>query len=49
MTKLKRDTIIIDNRSANQIELRDQIAQLLIENPLSLDEFIPKPKRQDNC
>jgi hypothetical protein len=41
MTELKRDAIIIDNnRSANQIELQDQIAQLPIENPLSLDKFL---------
>jgi hypothetical protein len=40
MTELKRDTIIIDNKSANQIELRDQIAQLPIENLLSLNEFL---------
>ena len=32
--------IIIDNRSAGRIELRDQITQLPIENPLSLDEFL---------
>jgi hypothetical protein len=40
MTELKRDTIIIHNKSANQIELRDQIAQLPIENLLSLNEFL---------
>jgi hypothetical protein len=40
MTELKRDTIIIDNRSANRIELQDQITQLPIENPFSLDEFL---------
>jgi hypothetical protein len=40
MTELKRDTIIIDNKSADRIELQDQITQLPIENPLSLDEFL---------
>jgi hypothetical protein len=40
MTELKRDTIIIDNKSANKIELQDQITQLPIENPLSLDEYL---------
>jgi hypothetical protein len=40
MTELKRDTIIMDNRSADRIKLRDQITQLPIENPLSLDEFL---------
>ena len=28
------------NRSGDQIKLWDQIAQLLIENPLSLNEFL---------
>jgi hypothetical protein len=40
MTELKRDTIIVDNRSADKIELQDQITQLPIENPLSLNEFL---------
>jgi hypothetical protein len=40
MAELEGDTIIVDDGSADQIELRDQIAQLLIENPLSLDEFL---------
>jgi hypothetical protein len=40
MTELKRDTIIIDNRSADKIELQDQITQLPIESPLSLDAFL---------
>jgi hypothetical protein len=40
MTELKRDTIIIDNRSADRIKLQNQIAQLPIENPLSLDKFL---------
>jgi hypothetical protein len=40
MTELKRDTIIINDRSADQIELRDQITQLPIENPLFLNEFL---------
>ena len=40
MTELEGDTIIVDNGSADRIELRDQIAQLPIENPLSLDEFL---------
>jgi hypothetical protein len=45
MTKLKGDTIIVNNRSADQIELQDQIVQLLIENPLFLNEFLnPKNK-----
>lgn len=30
----------MDDRSADRIELRDQIAQFPIENPLSLDEFL---------
>jgi hypothetical protein len=40
MTELKRDTIIMDKRSADRIELQNQIAQLPIENPLSLDKFL---------
>jgi hypothetical protein len=45
MTKLKRDTIIVNDKSTDQIKLQDQIAQLLIENPLSLNEFLnPKDK-----
>ena len=40
MTELEGDTIIVDDGSADRIELRDQIAQLPIENPLSLDEFL---------
>jgi hypothetical protein len=32
-------TIIIDNR-IDHTDLQDQITQLLIENPLSLDEFL---------
>ena len=40
MAELEGDTIIVDDRSADRIELRDQIAQLLIKNPLSLDEFL---------
>jgi hypothetical protein len=40
MTKLKRDTIIMDNKSADRIKLQDQIIQLPIEDPLSLDEFL---------
>ena len=30
----------MDDGSTDQIELQDQIIQLLIENPLSLDEFL---------
>ena len=30
----------MDDGSADRIELRDQIAQFLIENPLSLDKFL---------
>ena len=33
------DNIIIDNR-IDHTDLQDQITQLLIENPLSLDEFL---------
>jgi hypothetical protein len=40
MTELKRDTIIIDNKSADQIELQDQITQLPIKNRLSFNEFL---------
>ena len=40
MAELKRDIIVVNNGSADRIELRDQIAQLPIENPLSLDEFL---------
>ena len=40
MAELEGDTIVVDNRSADRIELRDQIAQLPIENSLSLDEFL---------
>jgi hypothetical protein len=40
MTELKRDTIIINNNSADRIELQDQITQLPIENPLFLNEFL---------
>jgi hypothetical protein len=38
--ELEEDTIVVDDGSADRIELRDQIAQLPIENPLSLDEFL---------
>jgi hypothetical protein len=38
--ELEGDTIIVDDGSADRIELQDQITQLLIENPLSLDEFL---------
>jgi hypothetical protein len=34
------EDIVVDHLIAKRIELRDQIAQLLIENPLSLDEFL---------
>ena len=45
MTKLKGDTIIVNDRSADRIELQEQIAQLPIENPLFLNEFLnPKNK-----
>ena len=40
MAELEGDAIIVDNGSTDRIELRDQIAQLPIENPLSLDEFL---------
>jgi hypothetical protein len=40
MTELEGDTIIVDNKSADRIELRDQITQLPIENLFSLDEFL---------
>jgi hypothetical protein len=40
MTELEGDTIIMDDKSTDQIELQDQIAQLPIENPLSLNEFL---------
>jgi hypothetical protein len=40
MAELERDTIIIDDRSADRIKLQDQITQLPIENLLSLDEFL---------
>ena len=36
----KGDTIVVDNRSADRIELRDQIVRLPFENLLSLDEFL---------
>ena len=38
--KLKGDTIVVDDRTADRIELQGQIAQLLIENLLSLNEFL---------
>jgi hypothetical protein len=34
------DTTVVDDSIAERIELRDQIAQLPIENPISLDEFL---------
>jgi hypothetical protein len=40
MAELQGDTMIVDNGSADQIELGDQVAQLLIENPPSLDEYL---------
>ena len=40
MAELEGDAIIVDDRSADRIELRDQITQLPIENPPSLDEFL---------
>ena len=40
ITELKGDTIVIDNRSTDRIEIRDQIVRLLFENLLSLDEFL---------
>ena len=33
------DTIVVDD-GTDRVDLQDQIAQLLIENPLSLDEFL---------
>ena len=40
IAELEGDTIIVDDGSADRIELWDQITQLPIENPLSLDEFL---------
>jgi hypothetical protein len=40
IAELDGDTIIVDDGSADRIELQDQIAQLPIENLLSLDEFL---------
>ena len=40
MAELKGDTIVVDDRSANRIELQNQILQLPIKNPLSLNEFL---------
>ena len=40
MAELTGETIIVDDRSANRIKLRDQITQLPIENPLSLNKFL---------
>ena len=40
MAELEGDTIVVDDGSTDRIELRDQIAQLQIENPLSIDEFL---------
>lgn len=34
------DTIVVDDSITKRIELQDQIAQLPIKNPLSLDEFL---------
>ena len=45
ITELKKDTIIVDNKSTNRFELRDQITRLLIKNPLSLDKFLNPEKR----
>jgi hypothetical protein len=38
----------MNNKSADRIELRDQIAQLPIENLLSLDEFL-NPEDETIC
>ena len=40
MVELEGDTIVVDDRSADRIEIRDQIVLLLIENLLSFDEFL---------
>jgi hypothetical protein len=40
MAELEGDTIVVDDGSADRIELQDQITQLPIKNLLSLDEFL---------
>jgi hypothetical protein len=40
MAELEGDTIVVDDGSADRIELQDQITQLPIENLLSLDKFL---------
>jgi hypothetical protein len=40
IAELEGDTIVVDDGSADRIELQDQIAQLPIKDPLSLDEFL---------
>ena len=40
VAELEGDTIVVDNGSADRIELQDQIMQLPIRDLLSLDEFL---------
>src|ERR1700733_9756860 len=40
IAELEGDTIVVDDGSADRIELQYQIAQLPIKDPLSLDEFL---------
>jgi hypothetical protein len=40
IAELEGSTIVVDDGSADRIELQDQIAQLPIKDPLSLDEFL---------
>jgi hypothetical protein len=40
MAELEGDSIVVDDGSADRIELQDQIRQLPIGNLLSLDEFL---------
>ena len=40
LIELKGDNIGVDDSTADRIKLRDQIAQILIENSLPLDEFL---------
>ena len=40
IAELERDTIVVDDRSTDRFELRDQITRLPIENPLSLEKFL---------
>ena len=40
IAELEGDTIVVDDRSTDRFELRDQITRLPIENPLSLEKFL---------